>query len=125
MPYDIYGEYFEYPKGKRKLGLTQRIRRCLAEYFRSVADDANFTVRLKGWGEKRGHLLYEIAWEITTYTNIPDEFPTEKQVRLLLDSEGSWGCDSNIVFDLQPTRKPPTEPNGIWAFMVEEASGEQ
>jgi hypothetical protein len=104
----LTGEYWEYPKGKRHPGLTEKIQRRLAAHFH---DNFNFVVRLKGWGEKRGHLLYEVAWEITTYLDGRSEHPTEQQVRYFIDHWGSlgMGVTSEIVYDLRPTRKPPIE----------------
>jgi len=117
MPYDLFGNYFEYPKGERKPGLSAEIQRRLATHF--VDGEPNFVVRLKGWGEKRGHLLYEITWEITTFTDGTGEYPTEKQVRYRLDHFGGLGTTSEIVYELRPTRKPPIEKSGL-AIWVEE-----
>src|SRR6266540_941985 len=104
MPIDLFGNYFEYPKGQRKPGLSEKIQRTLTECL--VGVDTDFRVRLKGWGEKRGHLLYEVTWEITTFTDGTGEYPTEEKVRRLLDSYGTFGSGSDLVFDLRPTRRP-------------------
>ena len=117
MPYDLFGNYFEYPKGQRKPGLGEEIQRRVATHF--VDGKPNFVVRLKGWGEKRGHLLYEITWEITTFTDGTGEYPTEKQVRYRLDHFGGLGTTSEIVYELRPTRKPPIEKTAM-AIWVEE-----
>ncbi len=117
MPYDLFGNYFEYPKGQRKPGLGEEIQRRVATHF--VDGEPNFVVRLKGWGEKRGHLLYEITWEITTFTDGTGEYPTEKQVRYRLDHFGGLGTTSEIVYELRPTRRPPIEKTGM-AMMIEE-----
>ncbi len=110
MPHDLFGNYFEYPKGKRHPGLTEEIQRRLATQF--FDGEANFVVRLKGWGEKRGHLLVEITWEITVFLDAYDnetEYPTKKEVRYCLDHFGGLGTTSEIVYDLRPTRKPPVD----------------
>jgi hypothetical protein len=106
----ITGEFIAYPKGKRTPGLTAEIERRLNNHFRGL--DPNFKARLKGWGEKRGHLLIEITWEITVFRDAylkETEDPTEKRVQYFIDHFGGLGTTSEIVYDLRPTRRPPIE----------------
>jgi hypothetical protein len=105
MPYDLFGEYFEYPKGKRKPGMVDKIRKRLSDLF----PHEHFEIRLNGWGEKRGHILVEIAWDVTVYAN-GSEYPSERFVRDFLDNHlGAVANPSDLVFDLKPRRKDPIE----------------
>jgi hypothetical protein len=99
------GNYFEYPKGERKRGMVDKIRRRLRERF----PECEFTVQLKGWGERRGHVLFGVSWPITVFKISGRQYPSEQAVRYLLDSLGEVAGTSNVVFDLKPTFLPPIE----------------
>jgi hypothetical protein len=117
MPYDLLGNYFEYPKGQRKAGLTDAIREGFARHFPNV----QFTVRLVGWGNKRGHLLYEIAWDITQYTD-GGEWPSERHVEIHIreTDRGGW-IEGGIRFVLKPRKKTDSEERGgLWPFFANE-----
>ena len=98
MSFDVFGNEQEAPPIRRKRGLTAMIRESFASRF----DGTEFSLRLVGWGNKRGHILYELAWDITTF---PDgrEYPSERDVK---NWEDRLGGAADVQFDLRPRKLP-------------------
>lgn len=97
MSFDVFGNEQEAPAIRCKRGLTAMIREKFASHF----DGTEFSLRLVGWGNKRGHILYELAWDIMTFSD-GSEYPSERDVKNWEDRLGV----SDVRLHLKPRKLP-------------------